>query len=127
MAKRLRKSVWTMKPLVPGDPWDDTLKWYALAVRKMRERPLTDATSWRYQAAMHEYDRDADPLAVEGEALPPAAEQDTFWNQCQHFSWFFLPWHRMYLGFFEQIVEATIKSLPGEAPLVWSLPYWNYS
>jgi tyrosinase len=31
----------------------------------------------------------------------------------------------MYLGFFEQIVAATVRQLGG--PADWALPYWNYS
>jgi len=91
----------------------------------MRRLPLDDPKSWRYQAAIHEYVQEEDPLADPADQLPAAAEQKKFWNQCQHFSWFFLPWHRMYLGYFEQIVEAIVKGLGG--PAVWSLPYWNYS
>jgi tyrosinase len=92
----------------------------------MRHRALNDFMSWRYQAAIHEYVRDDDPLADNADVLPSTADQNRFWNQCQHNSWFFLPWHRMYLGYFEQIVESIIKSMPG-GPSTWSLPYWNYS
>lgn len=104
---------------------DKTLYWYNLAVDSMLKRPITDPTSWRYQAAVHGYPGvDHDPLAVPGEQLPPASEQQQFWEQCQHGSWFFLPWHRMYLYFFEQIVAAEVQRLGG--PADWSLPYWNY-
>ena len=36
-----------------------------------------------------------DPLARLNDNLP--ADRGTFRRQCQHGSWFFLPWHRMYL------------------------------
>ena len=48
------------------------------------------------------------------------------WNQCQHGTWFFLPWHRMYIWFFEKIVRAAIQEA-GADPTGWALPYWNYS
>ena len=47
------------------------------------------------------------------------------WNECQHFSWFFLPWHRIYLHYFESVVRQTIADLGG--PDDWALPYWDYS
>jgi tyrosinase len=66
-----------------------------------------------------------DPLAMPGEVLPSASEQATYWNRCQHNSWFFLAWHRMYLHIFEEIVAAEVLALGG--PADWALPYWNYS
>jgi tyrosinase len=102
----------------------EAVKWYALAVRSMQNKPIADPTSWRYQAAIHEYIDGSDPLAVEGEALPSSQEQDRFWNQCQHGSWYFLPWHRMYLLHFERIVAAEVLKQKG--PADWALPYWNY-
>lgn len=106
--------------------WDPILLWYARAVAQMQQRPIADPTSWRYQAAIHEYrPGNADPLSNPADVLPSAADQKKFWNQCQHFSWYFLPWHRMYLACFEQIVAATVVSLGG--PADWALPYWNYS
>jgi tyrosinase len=82
--------------------------------------------SWRYQAAIHDYLEGEDPLSTAGDVLPPKTEQKRFWRQCQHGSWFFLPWHRMYLFYFEQTVKAAIAELKGDSAS-WSLPYWNYS
>ena len=56
---------------------------------------------------------------------PSLSHRRRFWNQCQHGSWYFLPWHRIYLGFFEQIVRSHVVALGG--PDDWALPYWNYS
>lgn len=50
-------------------------------------------------------------------------DQRTYGAQCQHASWFFLPWHRGYLAAFEAIVAAKVKELTGKD---WALPYWNY-
>jgi tyrosinase len=83
----------------------EQLKYYAEGVKKMKTRPATDPTSWTYQAAMHgTYATPAKPL----------------WNTCEHGSYFFLAWHRMYLYFFERIVRAA--SNPD-----FNLPYWDYN
>ncbi len=119
MATRVRQDVNKLPQ------WDPTLLWYAKAVADMQTRPFNDPTSWRYQAAIHGYQRDQDPFASDSDTLPSAADQRAFWSQCQHSSWFFLPWHRMYLLCFEAIVAATVVKLGG--PAGWSLPYWNYS
>src|SRR6266550_4423638 len=103
LSMRIRKDVWKLT--------DDTLVWYARAVATMQSRTITDPTSWRYQAAIHDYVSGADPLAVLGETLPSKTDMDTFWAQCQHGSWYFLPWHRGYLFYFEQIVRGIIQQL----------------
>jgi tyrosinase len=105
--------------------WDPIILWYAKAVKELQTRKFTDAASWRYQAAIHDYDAASDPLTNPSDGPPPAAEQTRFWLQCQHFSWYFLPWHRMYIAFFEQIVLDCVTRLGG--PQDWALPYWNYS
>ncbi|HEX5593794.1 MAG TPA: tyrosinase family protein [Solirubrobacterales bacterium] len=74
----------------------------------MKERSPEEVTSWEYQAAIHGSTEAPKPL----------------YDQCKHGSWFFLPWHRMYLYYFEQIVRAAVVELEG--PEDWSLPYWNY-
>ncbi|HEX3152229.1 MAG TPA: tyrosinase family protein [Gemmataceae bacterium] len=80
---------------------------YRTGVGVMKTRSATDPTSWIYQANMHgTY------------TAPPAG---ALWNQCQHGSFFFLSWHRMYLYFFERIVR---KACGNNA---FALPYWNYT
>jgi tyrosinase len=119
-AVRTRKNVFTL-----GSPGDD-LDWYGKAVTALKKLPMTDPTSWRYQGAVHGYPGQRhDPFAVRGETLPSGADQRTYWNQCQHGTWFFLPWHRNYLACFEEIIAATVVKLGG--PAGWALPYWNYS
>jgi tyrosinase len=56
--------------------------------------------------------------------MPSNADRNTYWNQCQHGSWYFLPWHRGYLIAFEAIVRDAVVKLNG--PADWALPYWNY-
>lgn len=105
-------------------PGDKTLEWYSKAVIEMKKRPTTDPTSWNYQAAMHGFAAGL-PYWQGAAPLPGQPERDEFWDQCQHGSWFFLPWHRMYLAYFEQIVAQTIAGLGG--PEDWALPFWDYS
>ena len=116
---RIRKDVYR---LAAGDR---TLDWYGRAINEMKRRPINDPTSWRYQAAIHGYNRQQDPFARPTDTLPSTAEQQQFWNQCQHSSWYFLPWHRGYLIYFERICLGHIIRLGG--PRDWALPYWNYS
>jgi tyrosinase len=109
MAVRVRKSVWS---LPQGDP---ILTWYGKAVAELLTRPKTNPNSWRYLASIHGI--------PDGTPVPAAA--NGFWDQCQHQSWFFLPWHRGYIASFEAVVAKTIADLGG--PADWALPYWNYS
>ncbi len=106
----IRRDIWKLEESAASPPWDDYSLAYAQAVGKMKERGSDDPTSWSYQAAMHgTYRVQTDPL----------------WNGCQHGSWFFLPWHRIYIWYFEQIVRSTVIELGG--PDDWALPYWDYS
>ncbi|HEX6375354.1 MAG TPA: tyrosinase family protein [Allosphingosinicella sp.] len=116
---RVRKDVYKLGAT------DKTLEWYGKAINELKKRPIKDPTSWRYQAAIHGYDPDEDPLKKPSDVMPSAAEQKKFWNQCQHGSWYFLSWHRGYLLYFERICLAAIVKLGG--PKDWALPYWNYS
>jgi hypothetical protein len=102
----VRRDVWTLQA---NAPWDPITLAYARAVRTMQARPATDPTSWTFQAAMHgTYTRPENPL----------------WNGCQHASWYFLPWHRMYVYYFEKLVRAAVVANGG--PADFALPYWNY-
>lgn len=115
-----RQDAWKL-----GSGWNDTFLWYAKAVIALKELPVTNRTSWRYLAAMHQFNRGMwIDLGIidQNTALP--ADRNVAWNQCQHSSFYFLPWHRGYLARFEEIIAATIVSLNG--PAGWKLPYWNY-
>jgi len=119
---RVRGDVWKS-----GGGWSEPLLWYARAIKELSRLPASDPLSWRYLAAMHGFDeqawRDAGYLRP-GDALPDMGERKVFWDQCQHQSWYFLPWHRGYLAAFEHIVRDAIMRLGG--PADWALPYWNY-
>jgi len=115
MPVRRRVDVWRLAP------WDDALVWYAKAIRELQRKPVLNPIGFEYQAAVHDRMRDSGSTGN----LPPVSERDAFWRQCQHGTWFFLPWHRMYLAYFEQIVASTVERLGG--PGGWALPYWNVS
>ena len=137
MAKFTRIDAWNEG----GDFSNQTLLWYAKGVGKMMSRPMNDQASWWFFAAIHgEYVNPAtpgypgpvfpnwclisSPPSVPSIALPPPSTQAQYWNQCQHGSWYFLPWHRGYLLALEAQLRADIVSLGG--PATWALPYWNY-
>lgn len=110
-----------------GGPWSDTMTWYARAVGELRSRSFDDRTSWVYIGALHGLDVqgwiDQGIIPQNTSAPPPDTMPDLF-RQCQHMSWFFLPWHRGYLFALEAILGDWITSQGG--PADWALPYWNY-
>ncbi|MEO7522011.1 MAG: tyrosinase family protein [Gemmatimonas sp.] len=111
-----RQDVWTLSD---QDPFHPTILWYERAVRAMRmlDSPsMANPRSWRHLAAVHE--------AIIEDSPDPWPAGAT-WDECQHHSWFFLPWHRIYLTHFERIVRAVVLEMGG--PADWALPYWNYS
>ena len=55
------------------------------------------------------------------DTTPPDAVAKAVWDQCQHGTEYFYPWHRLYLHYFEQVLQraANDRSL--------RLPYWDYT
>jgi len=113
----MRMDVWN-RTREEGD-WPLVLQAYEKAVGIMRsldppngkpENPL----GWRFQAAMHGI---ATPESPPGKPVDDTSNK--LWCNCQHGSWFFLPWHRMYLAAFECIVQYFLEDKE------WSLPYWS--
>jgi tyrosinase len=110
---RVRQDAWNLSD---PDPWHPTLLWYARAVKQLKAvNDVADPRGWPYLARIHG--------AAEQPNDWPSGVDD--WNTCQHGSWFFLPWHRMYLHYFESIVHDVIQDLGG--PADWALPFWDYS
>jgi tyrosinase len=72
------------------------LKSYARAVRAMLALPPEDPRNWYRHAMVHTLD-------------------------CPHGNWWLLPWHRGYLGWFEQIC----RELSGDPH--FALPYWDWT
>jgi tyrosinase len=79
-------------------------------IQVMMSRPPSDPTSYRFQANIH---------GTFDSATTPQEMQT--WNNCEHGSYYFLSWHRMYLYFFDRILRAAA----GDPNLV--LPYWNWT
>jgi tyrosinase len=107
-ATRVRSDIWTLEDQGPWHPITDA---YSRAVLVMQSRSDDELTSWAHQAAIH-------------------SSTDGDWRvQCQHQSYFFLPWHRIYLYWFEAIVRAALDEVDEVEQDVkdnWALPYWNY-
>jgi tyrosinase len=95
-----------VRPDVNGVNGPAALTSYANGITAMQGLAATDPRSWSYQAAIHG-------------TTAMTLLQD--WNTCQHGAVnFFLPWHRIYLYFFERIV----RSQSGDSN--WALPYWDW-
>jgi tyrosinase len=84
------------KSLATLGPNDPIIKSYREAVAAMKALPSTDLRSWQHQAEIHN-------------------------NFCPHGNWFFLPWHRAYLYYFERIC----RKLSGNKH--FALPYWDWT
>jgi tyrosinase len=106
------------------------LKIYAKAVAKMKATPEGDPNSWTFQWYTHAVSgattRDAELKRIYPAASAWRDLAEEMWETCQaHHPGEdpnnFLPWHRMYLYYFEQIV----RDVSGEK--AFTLPYWNYS
>ena len=100
----VRRNVFT---LVSDGPEISALR---AGVQAMKDIPASDPRSWTYQGAIHG--------SVQ---RPPNELAARTWNMCQHASFFFLSWHRMYIYFFECILRAASEDDD------LALPYWNYS
>jgi tyrosinase len=117
-----RKNVWEL-----GGDWADPILWYARGVKAMKSRALNEPTGWRFYGAIHGIDQGLWQLLgyfSPQDQMPSNADIDAYWNQCQHGSWYFLPWPRGYLIALESIVRDAVVKLGG--PADWALPYWNY-
>lgn len=113
------------------------LKIYAEAVAVMQATNAGNPLSWNFQWNTHcvpgsqLFNQQAPQKAAAiAAAFPPGtpAQKDLalkMWGTCQsHYSGlpdYFLPWHRMYVFYLENIV----RKVSGHAE--FTLPYWNYS
>ncbi|MFF0817914.1 tyrosinase family protein [Rhodococcus sp. NPDC003318] len=109
----VRQNIWTLDQQDHRHP---TIEAYARAVAVLQQRSRSDVDDprgWTHLAAVH----------------GTGNNTDKFRNQCQHQSWYFLPWHRMYLYWFERIVRAAVRELPDvddTTKQTWALPFWEY-
>lgn len=109
---------------------------YRKAVGLMQHKKQYEPLGWRFQADTHLYP-DSEPLeaifkAGPGDDAAAVARyrllalgntaQAGVWGTCTHHILSlpqFLPWHRLFLGYFEKIIEKVV----GEP---FALPYWGY-
>ena len=103
---------------------------YADAVRQMQAMGPDNPMSWMWQWYTHFVDGTTTKAAELSRVFGDVdSTQKTFanetWNTCQSHSGqnanHFLPWHRMFVFYFERIV----RQVSGRAD--FSLPYWNYT
>ena len=132
MPKFQRKNAWNQQ----GTFDNIDLLWYARGIKVMQSKSLDDKNSWWFFAAIHgeyitrlvpdqyKWSTIPSPPNVPTTPLPNQSIMDQFWNQCQHQSWYFPPWHRGYLLALEAQIRSEIIKLNG--PSDWALPYWNY-
>lgn len=131
MSRFNRKNAWNQG----GTFNNPDLLWYAHGVRIMQSRPLDQMDSWWFFAAIHGQYISGEtsfpgwgyipgPPQVPVTPLPAQEIRDEYWDQCQHQTWYFAPWHRGYLIALEaQLRDIVIRN---GGPRDWALPYWNY-
>ncbi|WP_143695333.1 tyrosinase family protein [Williamsia sp. 1135] len=108
----VRRDAWHLSAVDQRHP---ILTAYARAVGVLKRNAGTDRRMWWSHHTQ-----------VHGMTPDP---QDGLRNQCQHFSWYFLPWHRMYLDQFESVCREIIVAdplTPDDIKQTWALPYWDY-
>ncbi len=103
---------------------------YADAVRQMQALGPENPCSWMWQWYTHFVDgtttKANEITRIFGSEVTPTSSLATeMWNTCQSHSGQnannFLPWHRMFLFFFENIV----RQVSGHPE--FAVPYWNYT
>ncbi|MBL8297224.1 MAG: tyrosinase family protein [Rhodanobacteraceae bacterium] len=108
----------------------EMLKIYAGAVKSMQALAATDPSNWTFQWYTHfvkgSTTKSAEISRIFGPAPSPHKDLAlAMWNTCQAHSGqnenLFLPWHRMFVLAFENIVRAVSQRND------FTLPYWNYS
>ncbi|KAL6659429.1 hypothetical protein ACP70R_003469 [Stipagrostis hirtigluma subsp. patula] len=85
---------------------------YRKALARMRAAPDSDPSSFKQQAAIHE-------AYCDGHYRFDPTEKNRPFDV--HFSWIFAPWHRMYIYFYERMVNHYMDE--GET---FALPYWSW-
>jgi tyrosinase len=107
------------------------LKIYAKAVASMKATAAKDPDSWTFQWYTHAVRNDktkaGELLAIFGPGSSPNKMlAQSMWDTCQahmppNIEDDFLPWHRMFVYYFEEIIRAV------SGKKHFTLPYWNYS
>jgi tyrosinase len=111
---------------------------YRTAIGLMQDKlPRHHPHSWRFQANIHgcpwnePIDEIFNPAPGEDAAVVRAhralalgseagdSTASRLWGTCPHGTPHFLSWHRLYLAYFEQIIESVVQK-------PFALPYWGY-
>jgi tyrosinase len=87
---------WRRRSISGPDANLRALESYRVAVRAMLALPVSDPRNWYRQALVHAMD-------------------------CPHGNWWFLVWHRGFLGWFEQICRELSRDPE------FALPYWDWT
>ncbi|HEY3056907.1 MAG TPA: tyrosinase family protein [Thermoanaerobaculia bacterium] len=95
-----------VKGLTAASP---TIVSYKKGIAAMKALPAGNPLNWNAWANIH------------GIGPIPPSGSNPLWNTCQHGHWWFLPWHRMYLWYF----ELAIRKFSGDPN--FALPFWDYS
>ena len=112
------------------------LKLYAKAVGQMMSKGDGDPRAWVFQWYTHAVKGStikADELkrVFAGQSTPQAKLAAEMWDTCQsHSDWglnqdFFLPWHRMYVFYFEEILRGILRDMKDPDAETFALPYWD--
>jgi len=94
---RVRRNLGTLDPTRPDD--QKVIDQYTQGVNLLKQRSAADwndPRGWAVQAGLHT-------------------------ARCQHGSWWFFPWHRAYLYYFERMIQDAI----GDP--AFALPYWDWT
>jgi len=105
---------------------------YANAVANMKGRDATDPLSWTFQWYTHAVPspgkaQELTRIFPNGMPAGAFAIANAAWDTCQPHNPpgqedFFLPWHRLFVWYFEEIIR---KAIPGNDD--FTLPYWDYT
>jgi len=98
---RARKSAFEL-----SDPEIDKLKSAYAALRNLAQQSPDDPRNWFHQGQVH--------------CWYCSGALDGLWGTEIHGSWWFLPWHRAYLFFHEQVLGSLINDP------TFALPYWDW-
>lgn len=93
---RASGTTWTRQDVSTLSSSSPTIQTFIQAVTAFKQQPSSSQYNWTNLANLHQ-------------------------GYCSHCNWFFLPWHRPYIGYFEWLIQTYTKT-PN-----FALPYWNWT
>lgn len=94
---RIRRSIASLQA---SDP-HNIIRTFKEAINQMKSLPSSDPRNWQNQVAIH--------------------GTTASFTECEHWNWLFLPWHRLYLTYFEEICREVTGNQH------FALPFWNWA